>query len=195
MALGGLIFRRAQVPKIAGTGVILRAPQVRDFSSWRDLRDQSRAHLTKWEPDWSDDDASLVSFKHRVRLYNRAIRNGVASPFFAFRKADLALVGGVSLLNIVRGATQSAVLGYWTGEPHIRNGYAQEGVRLALDYAFNDLNLNRVEAACQPDNTASIGLLEKLSFQREGYAEDYLHINGQWRDHVILAMTARRWCR
>lgn len=56
-------------------------------------------------------------------------------------------------------------------------------------HAFDKLGLHRIEAACMPDNHASMNLLRKCGFAEEGYAKKYLRINGQWRDHVLFALT------
>jgi len=103
------------------------------------------------------------------------------------------MVGGVTLINILRGAAQSASLGYWTGITYARCGFARQAVEAILEHGFHNLGLNRIEAACQPGNTPSQALLETLNFHQEGYAREYLFINGAWRDHVIYAMTASQW--
>jgi ribosomal-protein-alanine N-acetyltransferase len=60
-------------------------------------------------------------------------------------------------------------------------------VRALAGFAFATLRLHRIEAACIPANTASIRLLEKTGFAREGYAREYLCINGVWQDHLLYA--------
>lgn len=180
-------------PDLQRGEIILRTPKIGHYAMWRDLREASRAHLTRWEPDWTEADATLTAFKERVRGYARAIRRGSAAPYFSFRAADDALVGGVTLMNIVRGSSQSGSLGYWTGLAHTRRGYARDGVVAILDFAFRRMSLNRIEAACQPGNTPSLRLLQSIGFAEEGLARDYLHINGAWRDHLIFAITAGDW--
>jgi hypothetical protein len=89
-----------------------------------------------------------------------------------------------------RGVAQAGTIGYWVGETHARQGIMTEAVGLVLRYAFDELGLHRVEAACLPHNAASRGLLRKCGFQEEGYAAQYLKINGAWRDHVLYAHLA-----
>ncbi len=180
-------------PELRRGDIVLRAPRNSHYAMWRDLREESRAHLTRWEPDWTDADATLTAFKERVRGYTRAIRRGSAAPYFSFRVGDGALVGGVTLMNIVRGSSQSGSLGYWTGAKYARRGFARDGVLSILGFAFQRMSLNRIEAACQPGNTASLELLRSIGFMEEGLARDYLHINVAWRDHLIFAMTAGDW--
>ena len=103
----------------------------------------------------------------------------------------MALVGGVTLSNIKYNAACSAEIGYWIGAPFLRRGFAIAAVFAIVAHAFTKLGLNRVEAACQPGNEPSRELLEKAGFHEEGYARDYLFINGDWRDHCLYAITAR----
>ncbi len=174
-------------PVIAGQGVYLRAPQQADFGAWAQLREQSRAFLTPWEPIWPSDDLTRGAFRRRLRRYQEDQRNDLAYAFLVFRGADHALVGGLTLANIRRGVAQAGSLGYWTGAPFAHRGYMSAAVRALLAHSFSTLRLHRVEAACIPTNAPSIGLLEKTGFQREGYARRYLCINGIWQDHLLYA--------
>ena len=104
-----------------------------------------------------------------------------------FRRSDDVLVGAITLDNIRRGPAQSGTLGYWTGQSFARQGYMREAIGAVVHYAFSQLELSRVEAACLPENRASRGLLESSGFKYEGVAQSYLQINGRWRTHVLYA--------
>ena len=97
------------------------------------------------------------------------------------------MVGGLTLANIRRGVAQAGSIGYWVGQPFARQGYMTAAVRTLIPFCFGALRLHRLEAACIPTNDASIGLLEKTGFKREGYARGYLCINGAWQDHLLYA--------
>jgi [ribosomal protein S5]-alanine N-acetyltransferase len=99
-------------------------------------------------------------------------------PLFIFRRADDVLLGAITLDNIRRGPAQAATLGYWIGEIHARQGYMREAIGAVVHYAFRELDLSRVEAACLPENAASRGVLEKAGFKYEGVAQSYLQIAG-----------------
>ncbi len=116
------------------------------------------------------------------------MRHDTGYAFLIFRHEDGRLVGGVSMSNIRRGVAQSASLGYWMGAPFARHGYMTEALEAVLDFGFNSLGLHRIEAACLPSNQASRGLLAKVGFREEGYAREYLRINGVWQDHVLFAI-------
>jgi ribosomal-protein-alanine N-acetyltransferase len=175
------------MPAIAGDGVVLRTPQMSDCSEWIVLREASRDFLVPWEPTWPVDDLTRASFRRRIKRYSEDQRGDVAYAFFIFRQHDDALLGGLTLSNIRRGCAQAGSLGYWIGAEHARQGYMTAAVGAIVPFAFGTLKLHRVEAACIPANLASIRLLEKTGFTREGFARQYLCINGMWQDHLLFA--------
>ena len=175
------------MPPIAGAEVMLRVPQSSDYAEWAALREASRAFLTPWEPTWPDDDLTRGAFRRRIKRYADDQRSDLAYAFLIFRSDDNALVGGLTLANIRRGVAQAGSIGYWVGGPFVRKGYMTAAVRALIPFSFRTLRLHRLEAACIPANTASVSLLEKTGFTREGYARSYLCINGAWQDHLLYA--------
>ena len=143
--------------------------------------------LTPWEPTWPPDDLTRGAFRRRLKRYAEDQRGDLAYAFLIFRSDDNAMVGGLTLANIRRGVAQAGSIGYWVGAPFVRKGYMTAAVRALIPYSFTTLRLHRLEAACIPDNTASIRLLERTAFKREGYARGYLCINGIWQDHLLYA--------
>ena len=104
------------------------------------------------------------------------------------REDDDAIVGGVTLANVRRGIVQAGTIGYWIGQPFAGKGYMTSALRVLLPTLFGELNLHRVEAACIPSNLASVKVLEKCGFAREGLARRYLCINGVWQDHYLYGL-------
>ena len=98
------------------------------------------------------------------------------------------LVGSINLFRIFRGPLQSSMIGYVVDKKYNGRGYATEAIRLAVDYAFRELGLHRVEAGVMPHNAPSIRALEKAGFEREGLARKNVKINGRWQDHVVMAI-------
>ena len=176
---------------IHGDRVYLRVPTMNDYSAWVQLRAASRNYLTPWEPLWPHDDLARNSFRYRIRRYNRDIREDTSYPFFIFDITDHTLLGGVTVSGIHRGVAQSGSLGYWIGEKHSNRGNMSAAVNALIPYAFEELNLNRLEAACLPTNVPSMHLLRRCGFTQEGYAREYLKINGKWRDHMLFALLRR----
>jgi [ribosomal protein S5]-alanine N-acetyltransferase len=105
-------------------------------------------------------------------------------------REDGRLAGVFNISEIVRRAFQSAYIGYGGVAGLEGQGYMTEGMRLAVDYAFGELGLHRLEANIQPGNTASIALVRRCGFVREGFSENYLKIAGEWRDHERWAIRA-----
>jgi [ribosomal protein S5]-alanine N-acetyltransferase len=175
------------MPSIAGGGVTLRVPQSGDYAEWAALREISRAFLVPWEPVWPADDLTRSAFRRRLRRYAEDLRSDLAYAFLIFRSEDNAMVGGLTLANIRRGVAQAGSIGYWIGAPFARHGYMTAAMRALIPFCFGTLRLHRLEAACIPTNKASIALLEKTGFLREGYARAYLCINGSWQDHLLYA--------
>ncbi|MFT3729666.1 MAG: GNAT family protein [Terricaulis sp.] len=178
--------------RVDGEGVYLRQPEARDYQEWAEVREASRAFLTPWEPTWAADETSRGSYRYKLRRYIEDARDDRAYALFVFREADDALVGGITLSNVRRGVAQTASMGYWAGERYAGNGYTTAAVRACVHYAFDDLDLHRVEAACQPDNIASRRVLEKCGFTQEGAARAYLRIDGGWRDHLLFGIINQR---
>ena len=173
---------------VEGRGVRLRPPRRSDYEEWAALREASRAFLQPWEPSWPADDLSRAAFRRRLMAYARERSEGIAYRFLVFRIEDGALTGGLSLSNVRRGVAQTATLGYWAGEPFAGRGYTTAAVDAAVRFAFQRLNLHRVEAACVPENDRSARVLKKCGFQLEGRAADYLQIDGRWRDHCLFGI-------
>ena len=176
------------LPIVEGEGVFLRAPQMADFAEWAALREASRDFLTPWEPTWLTNDLTRGAFRRRLKRYAEDLRADQAYPFFLFRRADHALVGGLTLANVRRGVAQAGSLGYWIGEPFARQGLMSAAVQALIPFCFESLRLHRLEAACIPTNIASIRLLERTGFTREGFARQYLCINGVWQDHLLYGL-------
>lgn len=171
-----------------GHGLMLRAPQMADFPQWSRLREESRSYLTPWEPIWPSDDLTRAGFRRRLRRYAEDTAADRSYPFLVFHESDGALIGGITLANVRRGIVQAGTIGYWVGASHAHHGHMTAALRVLLPTLFGELNLHRVEAACIPTNTASVRVLEKCGFTREGLARRYLCINGAWQDHYLFGL-------
>jgi ribosomal-protein-alanine N-acetyltransferase len=190
------LFGAAPPPfRVAGPRTVLRTPERGDFAEWAALRTESKGFLVPFEPSWPSDAVSGGGYRRRLRRYAQDWHGDQGYNFLLYRREDKALLGGVSLSNVRRGVAETASLGYWIGARFARQGYMTEGLRLALGFAFDRLRLYRVEAACLPHNTASRRLLLKSGFREEGYARQYLSIDGQWQDHVLFGLLREDWVK
>lgn len=179
-------------PVLRNERVEMRTPETSDYEAWADLRLRSREFLTPWEPVWPSNDLTRAAFRGRIKRYWRDIDNDSTYPFFIFSAGERQLLGAITLSNVRRGVAQTASLGYWIGAPFARQGLMTSAIGLAAGFAFDHLQLHRIEAACLPSNTASIALLARCGFEREGLAKRYLKIAGLWQDHLLFARLSDR---
>jgi [ribosomal protein S5]-alanine N-acetyltransferase len=128
--------------------------------------------------------------RESYRAYLERIAGDRHEGFLARRPEDSAMVGWFNVSEIVRGPFQSAYLGYGAVAPFAGQGYMSEALRLLVRHAFSTMKLHRLEANIQPDNDASIALVTRCGFEREGYSPRYLKIGGRWRDHERWAIRA-----
>ena len=176
------------MPAIDGDRVVLRQPQMSDHPEWAALRERSREFLKPWEPIWPVDDLTRGAFRRRLKRYAEDQRADQAYSFFIFRKPDGVLVGGITLANVRRGVAQAGSIGYWMGEPYARNGLMSAALARPHPVQLRHLAPAPARSRLHPDQCRPrSGLLEKSGFQREGYARQYLCINGIWQDHLLYA--------
>ncbi len=187
IGLVGRSSREEDATVLTGQRVTLRPPMLEDYEEWAALRETSRDFLTPWEPTWASDELTKNAFKRRLRQYQQDARDGVGYAFFILRSNDSALVGSLTLFAIARGVSQSCSVGYWLGKAYAQRGYMSDSLKTVMPFVFDTLGLHRLEAACIPDNEPSRLLLLHNGFRQEGYARQYLKIDGRWRDHLLFA--------
>jgi [ribosomal protein S5]-alanine N-acetyltransferase len=165
-----------------GRRVFLCAPTARHRDEFLALMRASRTALRPWVVP----PASRAAFA----AYLRRTRRPKARAFLVCRLGDRAIVGVINVSQIFHGNFRSAYLGYYAGRPFMGKGYMSEGLGLVLRHAFESLGLHRLEANIQPGNRASIRLVRRVGFRREGFSPRYLKLLGRWRDHERWAITA-----
>jgi ribosomal-protein-alanine N-acetyltransferase len=165
-----------------GSRVFLRRPSARDRAELLALVRGSRRLHGAWVYPPRD--------RREFSVYLRRARSPQQARLLVCLRDGGAIVGVVNLNEIVRGALQSAYLGFYGAARYAGRGYMTEGVRLALRYAFQVLGLHRVEANIQPGNRPSIALVQRCGFHREGFSARYLKVGGRWRDHERWALLA-----
>ena len=187
--------RRSEPPVLHGEGFVIRLPVRADFDQWFALRLHSRPHLEPFEPKWPERAPTPRTFARRVRRARQLAGEGREYSMLIFLHAQDSgqLAGGITLSNIQYNAARHANLGYWLGAPFVGQGIMRRAVGRMLTFAFADLALWRVHAACLPHNNRSISVLEHNGFAREGFAEDYLQINGRLADHVLFGLTRKQF--
>lgn len=158
---------------------------------------RNAAHLGPWEPRRDPALAYDLAWRRTALAQQRADARADRGYSFLARVRAGERTGGVvasvNLSNVVRGAFQACHLGYSVDAAHEGRGIAFEAVGAVVRFAFAELRLHRVMANYQPANERSARLLRRLGFTVEGYARDYLYIDGAWRDHVLTSLIDSNW--
>ena len=149
---------------------------------------ENKLHFQRWSPSVPSGHHSIGAWKRRLEEREVEFGNAVSAHFIGIDDSESFVIGNCSLSNIIRGVFQSCHMGYSVAQRYEGQGLMKKIVAHAIDHAFNELHLHRIMANHMPDNERSAGLLQSLSFEREGYSRDYLFINGNWEDHVLNSL-------
>lgn len=169
-------------------GVGLRPIQVRDAGAWRAIRVRNREWLTPWDATSPLGAVDVPpTFAAMVRNLKTEARAGRTIPWVITQESRI--VGQLTVGGIAYGSLRSAHMGYWVDSAYAGRGIAPLAVAMGIDYCFSKLQLHRIEINIRPENEASKRVVEKLGLRYEGLRERFLHINGDWRDHLGYAVT------
>jgi [ribosomal protein S5]-alanine N-acetyltransferase len=188
----------------------VRPLRLRDGATWVEVRTRNEDWLVRWEAtppgfdnprmSWGDRQ-SMSIYAAMLRSLRRQAREGSALPFAI--TYDGRFCGQLTVGNVVRGAFNSAYVGYWVDQAVAGRGVMPTALALVVDHCFGSARLHRIEANIRPENVASQRVVEKLGFREEGLHQRYLAIDGAYRDHIGYAVTTedvpegmvRRWHR
>ena len=168
--------------------LILRLPLKRDFEEWVALRRDAQEEFRQIEPQWRRNHLTYSNFKQRVTFSKKIYQERRAIPVFIEKRKDNHLLGSIYVENIRKMPHASAEIGYWMGLLYRRQGLMYEALEAIITSLFKDEELSRLAALALPHNHASIALLEKLGFEREGLLKTVLEVNGQWADHFLYSL-------
>ena len=187
------IFFVKKKKEVIGKKVFLRYPEKGDWKEWAELRQKSRLFLQPWEPIWPKNYLTKDFFERFINQTHNSIKNKTSYTFFIFHKKSKTFMGGINLTNIKNELYKSIAIGYWMGINFTGKGYMQDSIKNICEFCFNNLSLNRIEAACLPKNIVSKRVLTKSGFVIEGYAKKYLEINGKFEDHILFAKLKKKF--
>jgi ribosomal-protein-alanine N-acetyltransferase len=169
-------------------GVRLRAVRPADAEALAALYRENRDYLRPWEPERDEAYFTLGGQRANLRELVEACAAGEMWPGVILVGGEIA--GRITLNNVLRGPLQSCFVGYWVARAHAGRGVATEAVRQALDVAFGELRLHRVEAFTRVDNLASQRVLERNGFTLVGTARRHIHLDGRWHDERFFERLA-----
>ena len=166
--------------------VSLRIIRTKDAKRIEQLVLGNREWLRPWEATNPHGPMSF-DFKSSIRSLLRQLESNDGIPFVIMYRDEI--VGQLNVANILHGSVSSCVIGYWIAPEVAGLGITPTAVALAMDYMFNAVGIHRVEIDIRPENGASIRVVQKLGLRYEGLKKNYIHINGDWRDHYVFALT------
>lgn len=182
-----------ELPIFTTGRLIVRLADIRDIGRIQAYFAREAEFLAPFSPTRPNDFLTDAYWHDRVAhnrfdlLADRALR------LFLFDRTTGEVAGTCSFTQIERGPAQYCTLGFGLGAASQGRGLMVEALVPAIDYVFDTLRLHRIMANHLPHNTRSSRLLRKLGFVEEGYARQYLRINGQWADHVLTSLTNPNW--
>lgn len=172
----------------------LRLPEDRDVPEIIRFYRENREHLQPWSPTFSPEIFQARHWHDQVVERRAELDAGLGARAFIFLREDpVAVIGNLSLNQIHRGPVQFCLMGYSLAARAQGRGYMVEAVRAAVRYAFDQLHLHRVMANYMPHNVRSAAVLRRAGFTVEGYARDYVLINGRWEDHILTSIVNPDW--
>ncbi|QIZ97990.1 GNAT family N-acetyltransferase [Leifsonia sp. PS1209] len=165
-------------------GLILRVRRPEDAPALAAAYVANRGHLAPWEPTRTEEFFTEAGQLKRTTELLALYEAGTAIPLLIM-DGD-AVAGGFDLSSIVRGAFESAMIGYWLDRAHTKQGLASTALAAIIAAARDEYGLHRIQAATLLHNQASQSVLTRSGFERIGVAPNYLKIAGRWQDHVLF---------
>jgi len=176
--------------KLVDGELLLKPIRFRDKSQWDSVRAINRDWLSPWEATRPNIDhkSALPSYYGMVMQLNRELRalRSISLGIWLNENQDQVLIGQITLGGIIFGAMRGAHIGYWIDQRFANRGYTTRAVKLLTKFGFEQLRLHRIEINLRPENEASKQVAIKAGFLLEGARNNYLHIAGDWRDHVTF---------
>ena len=176
----------ATSPILVNGDIKLRVAKMRDSKQLEKLILGNRPWLRPWEAT-NPESPNSFDVRGQLRGLLRQLDNQSGIPFVIEVQGQVQ--GQLNVANVMYGSVSSAVLGYWVSPEVAGRGVMPVSVALVTDYLMDQVGLHRVEINVRPENAASLRVIQKLGFRYEGLKQRYIHINGDWRDHYVFAIT------
>jgi ribosomal-protein-alanine N-acetyltransferase len=181
-------------PTLESDRLIMRMATRKDVPAILAYYLDNQAFLTPVEPTRCQGFYTVEFWQEQVEkaLYEFSCEQSLKLCLF-HKQTSNRLIGKVNFHQMQRGVAHSCVVGYSLAEQEQGKGYMTEALKTAIDFLFIDQNFHRIMANYMPRNQRSANVLRRLGFVVEGYARDYLLINGKWEDHILTSLTNPRW--
>ncbi|BBD60485.1 ribosomal-protein-alanine acetyltransferase [Nostoc sp. HK-01] len=184
----------SELPIITSDRLLLRIAIKEDIPQILKYFRENKAYLTPFYPQWVDDFFTEEYWEYQLEnTFLEFIHDQSLKLFIFSKKNPKLIVGTINFNNFIRGAAHFCYVGYGLAENEQGKGYMTEALKEAIQYVFDDLNFHRIMANYMPHNQRSGNVLKRLGFVVEGYARDYLLINGKWQDHILTSLINPHW--
>ena len=187
-----------RIPILYSDRLVLTMPSPEDVDSVVDYYVRNREHVANSQALMPDAFYTSLHWSDRLIKNHEAYEQDQSLCLFVFMRLgeneyEKRVIGSVNFTSIIRRAAQFCYLGYSIDKDCQGRGYMTEAVGRGIEFAFTEMNVHRIMANYVPTNLKSAAVLSRLGFVVEGYARDYLCLNGVWQDHVMTSLTNRRW--
>lgn len=172
--------------------LIIRVGIPNDAQSVVDLLSRNRQHFSHAMPTWKDENLKAEMWFNRLISWQQDFETGSTINLLIWLADQSKLIGTIGYSNIVRGIFQACHLGFKIDKEFEGKGLMSEALLSTNEYIFESQNIHRIMANYRPMNKRSGKLLKRLGFVEEGFAKDYLFIEGAWRDHILTALVKKR---
>ncbi|MEX3073403.1 ribosomal protein S5-alanine N-acetyltransferase [Vibrio alginolyticus] len=180
------------VHKLDG-GLLLRTAEIADADMIADYFKANREYLKPFEPTREEAFFTVNGWLQRLIKLTELHRLGMGYYCLLIDAKTQRMLGTISFSSITRFPFHSCSVGYSLAQAEQGNGYMSRGLKMACEYMFEVQNMHRIQAGYMPHNKSSEAVLERAGFIREGYAKDYLLIDGKWEDHILMSLTKLNW--
>ncbi len=168
--------------------MVVRSLRSVDARTWQEVRARNQSWLQPWDATMPPGGKRVpTSYARVVRTMLRQAKEGLCLPFVI--EIDGQFRGQVTVSNVARGSALWASIGYWIDAEVAGRGVTPRAVAMVMDHCFGPVGLHRLEICVRPENTNSLRVVEKLGLDQVGFAPRFLHIDGEWRDHRVFAVT------
>lgn len=172
---------------------ILRTAEVDDAERISQYFNRNRAHLKAWEPKREEAFFTVTGWAQKLIKLKELHSLGLGYYLILTDPAGDKVIGTVSFSNLSRFPCYTCTVGYSLDESSQGKGIMSRALKFAVDYMFNYQSMHRINAAYMPNNARSASVLKKNGFEKEGFAKQYLLINGQWQDHILTSCINSKW--
>ncbi len=183
-----------ELPLITTERLLLKIGNQADVSAIVDYYTKNKEYLTPFYPSWSK---NFFTHEYWCKQVDRDCQDFIyqySLNLLIYKKTNpYQIIGTSNFRNFARGAAYYCTLGYSVAEYEQGKGYMTEALQSAILYVFQEFNMHRIMANYMPHNQRSGNLLKRLGFVVEGYARDYLLINGKWEDHILTSLINPHW--